>query len=1241
MRKLFIIMSLLVLSAVTKAQENFVVTSFNDTVKYYDISQGVIFNFTDSVLIVNQSADGMKAIPFSTINSASFKFNNPLVEVSKNLRTNNLISGRPDTWAYGALLYGRERMTGDFTLVGSTAYDWFSAAAGDVHANIVYSYFQWNYPMVALSRINKDLQLMNTPNRPAAYDGYRAALLTFRALIHLDWARTFEFLPNKARSSYNDAGNNVMGLTVPVVTSSEESFVSPRATKEDMVAFILSDLDEAESAIEKMPAIDNHELPHLDCVYGLKARLYLWAGNYTKARYYARLAIDKSNSVPVTREDGIHPSRGFNQLSQWMWGIEYKPYDVDTNEAFQTWTNWISPEWVDSYASLIIPAIDKSLYDKIADTDWRKLWWKAPAGSALSSQQTYTSEVNNMPEYTAIKFRFPGNYLESTIPDAAFPIMRIEEMYLIEAEAAAWLSLAEGKDLITSFMKQYRNSAYTCTASTTEELVDEILLQKRIELWGEGQTIFDIKRLNKSVVRSYDGSNQYPRDLSLVRNTIGRPAWMNVPMPSSMLFSNVALTGWENPSSDGFTDYVLDTDTMTQPSRPTIGGISATHQLNIPAADGQPLSADSTYAFLLDYTKADPAAQLCAIYVSFHPDMTNKINFFQDYKNTAPVTNAVSLYYLFEALRAQMPQELEKHVPGICTLYIQTEQVLSDYGVAYTSLSNIVPVTLEYKKGANVAMSNSVLPVRDFAVDIQKGCTSLDIVDKSRLNASFEYIRWRALLGQEGNTTYYFDNSQSSDFSLVVNNDDPQACVYNFIQTLLIGSPELKDQIVQGIVPCKVRCLVNDGKKLVWASSACSLLFPNGSRLAEGDGLCFAEKEKEINDYDKTFNISMNRLFNHESDTTYTLRSNVEALSGLTVTFPGGSTQAEARITLPDGFSEPGIEFYFTGKDGFFETDTFKVKRKAIKWYQTAAEYAADGHTSPVFPLVSNRVQYYDWWWNEVFSNCPVYFAIANGGYKFRIDSPKGFSFVFDASLNADGTYSLILPKTYINYTHSNYGEVYAKSVTPGTYNPSTGEFSIDINYFVSAGSFGSNVTTFKSVVEVTKWYQTAAEYAADGHTSPAFPLVSSSVQYADWWWEETCSNCPVYFAIANGGYKFRIDSPKGFSFVFDASLNADGTYSLILPKTYINYTHSNYGEVYAKSVTPGTYNPSTGEFSIDINYFVSAGSFGNYVTTFKSVVESTVTSQAKSKALKSVRSLKLIPFKGKDEIRQPNLLKR
>ena len=131
--------------------------------------------------------------------------------------------------------------------------------------------------------------------------------------------------------------------------------------------------------------------------------------------------------------------------------------------------------------------------------------------------------------------------------------------------------------------------------------------------------------------------------------------------------------------------------------------------------------------------------------------MTNKINFIQDYMSSAPVTHAVSLYHLFNALGTQLPQELEKHVPGICTLYIQTEQALCDYGVAYTSLSNIVPVTLEYKKGANVVMSNLVLPVRDFAVDTQKGCTSLDIVDKSRLNTSFESIRRRAPFRKESN----------------------------------------------------------------------------------------------------------------------------------------------------------------------------------------------------------------------------------------------------------------------------------------------------------------------------------------------------------------------------------------------------------------------------------------------------------------------------------------------------------
>lgn len=46
-----------------------------------------------------------------------------------------------------------------------------------------------------------------------------------------------------------------------------------------------------------------------------------------------------------------------------------------------------------------------------------------------------------------------------------------------------------------------------------------------MELWGEGQSFFDIKRLNDSVNRDYQGTNFYS---SAAFNTNGRPAWMNI-----------------------------------------------------------------------------------------------------------------------------------------------------------------------------------------------------------------------------------------------------------------------------------------------------------------------------------------------------------------------------------------------------------------------------------------------------------------------------------------------------------------------------------------------------------------------------------------------------------------------------------------------------------------------------------------------------------------------------------------
>jgi len=120
----------------------------------------------------------------------------------------------------------------------------------------------------------------------------------------------------------------------------------------------------------------------------------------------------------------------------------------------------------------------------------------------------------------------------------------VEEMYFIEAEAAAHQNADQGKSLVESFMKNYRDAGYTCMATSQAAIIEEIVFQKRVELVGEGQTFFDIKRLNYGVKRGYEGTNF----IETARfNTTTRPAWMNLVMVRTEKNNNSAVDGWNNP----------------------------------------------------------------------------------------------------------------------------------------------------------------------------------------------------------------------------------------------------------------------------------------------------------------------------------------------------------------------------------------------------------------------------------------------------------------------------------------------------------------------------------------------------------------------------------------------------------------------------------------------------------------------------------------------------------------------
>lgn len=457
-------------------------------------------------------------------------------------------------WGFSSIMHVRDIMTEDVCRVAS-GYDWYTRWAVNQYMSedYVYNQYLWNFYNKLIQTANNVCGALNPATASDDQLGFLAAAKAVRASHYLDMARMFEFLPNDKISGINKAGNDVTNLTVPIVTEAtteDQARNNPRAHRDSMYAFILSDLEWAEDHIALNPN-KVKTLPSIAAVYGLKARLYMWVENYDSAQVYARKAIDLGQYTPTTQGEWLNTATGFNNLStpSWIWGIKAMKEDDCVKTGILNWTSWMSNETTFGYAAAgPFLMIGKSTYDRMDDRDFRKLSYKAPEGGTLAGKEPVLDAAwaAELPAYSSFKFRpGEGDMEEPTVAAAsAYPLMRIEEMYFIEAEAAAHTDAAAGKALLESFMQNYRFAEYACYASEQAAVIDEIVFQKRVELWGEGQTFFDVKRLNLSVDRTYEGSN-FQEESKF--KTEGRPAWMNICIVKSEKNNNKALVGFENP----------------------------------------------------------------------------------------------------------------------------------------------------------------------------------------------------------------------------------------------------------------------------------------------------------------------------------------------------------------------------------------------------------------------------------------------------------------------------------------------------------------------------------------------------------------------------------------------------------------------------------------------------------------------------------------------------------------------
>lgn len=216
------------------------------------------------------------------------------------------------------------------------------------------------------------------------------------------------------------------------------------------------------------------------------ARAALYARDWEKAYEAAGEVISEDGYLMTEAEF----KSGFNDISnsEWIWG--HPQTDDQSNPSYQF--HFLDTTTPGSYYYSF--NVDPYFRENYEDGDYRKdmIYWSIDPGADPSSAGLVWMRNS--------KFRFRN--MDTQVADIL--LMRNSEMYLIAAEAGARLGKSNALELLNKVREARGAKPKT---SDGDALLEDIYMERRLELWGEGFGVVDLIRLQKSVERK-----EWPQD---------------------------------------------------------------------------------------------------------------------------------------------------------------------------------------------------------------------------------------------------------------------------------------------------------------------------------------------------------------------------------------------------------------------------------------------------------------------------------------------------------------------------------------------------------------------------------------------------------------------------------------------------------------------------------------------------------------------------------------------------------
>lgn len=374
-----------------------------------------------------------------------------------------------DNPGYGAILLTQEVM-GEDAIARDGVYGYRdSYPYRDPYDNTTRrALFFWTLQYAVINNCNNIIAKTPSADGPEEEKGYLLGqAYALRAFSYLNLVRQYQFTYAKDKTA----------KAIPVYTepTTPSSTSKPRSTVEEVYKLVIDDLTKAESLLEGYKrSVKNR--PDINVVRGLFARTYLTLEQWELAAIYAAKA---RSGYPVMEAEQYLD--GFSDVSnnEWIWG---HPQTADQNLGGASFLAYLDVTPETGYRSIMPDPYFRNLFD--------------PADIRFSLFELVTDASD--PMYRWYKYK---KFINKSDKSGHIVLMRAAEMLLIEAESKARSSQTnEALDLLNQ-LRVKRNVSELTGFSSSSELIEEILLERRRELWGEGFRLPDLLRLQRAPQR--------------------------------------------------------------------------------------------------------------------------------------------------------------------------------------------------------------------------------------------------------------------------------------------------------------------------------------------------------------------------------------------------------------------------------------------------------------------------------------------------------------------------------------------------------------------------------------------------------------------------------------------------------------------------------------------------------------------------------------------------------------------